>query len=64
MSGAKAGILYLMFSAVVLLALPSLVLQYGYSQTTPSGGLISILSSSSFTDDLGYYHVVGESSNR
>jgi hypothetical protein len=51
-----------MFSMIVLLALPSLmVVQYGYSQTVTSavGGGISILSSSSFTDDLGYYHAVG-----
>jgi hypothetical protein len=44
--------------------LPSLfVLQYGYSQTSAGVGGISILSSSSFTDDLGHYHVVGEIKN-
>ena len=49
---------------MVLLALPSLVVvQYGYSQTVPSASRISILGSSSFTDDLGYYHVVGEVKN-
>jgi hypothetical protein len=37
------------------------VVRYGYSQTAASG--ISIVSSSSFTDDLGYYHVVGEVKN-
>jgi hypothetical protein len=54
-----------MFSTIALLALPSLmVVQYGYPQTaTVSASGISILSSSSFTDDLGYYHVVGEVRN-
>ena len=32
-------------------------MHHGYSETTNS---LSILSSSSFKDDLGYYHVVGE----
>jgi hypothetical protein len=61
----KASFLHLMFSTIVLLALPSLVvLQYGYSQTASAGASgISILSSSSFTDDIGYYHVVGEVKN-
>jgi hypothetical protein len=41
-----------------------MVVQYGYPQTaTVSAGGISILSSSSFRDDLGYYHVVGEVRN-
>jgi hypothetical protein len=61
MSEAKPSILYL-FSTIVLLALSSLVLRYGHSQTAGGGG-IDILSSSSFTDDLGYYHVVGEVKN-
>jgi hypothetical protein len=64
MSRAKLSTVHGMFSMIVLLALPSLmvVVQYGYSQTVTSagGGGISILSSSSFTDDLGYYHIVGE----
>ena len=62
MSRAKPSTVHGMFSMIVLLALPSLmVVQYGYSQTVTSavGGGISILSSSSFTDDLGYYHAVG-----
>lgn len=37
------------------------IARYGYSQTSGNG--ISILSSSSFTDNLGYYHVVGEVKN-
>ena len=49
---------------MILLALPALlVVQYGYSQTLARTGDISILSSSSFTDVLGYYHVVGEVKN-
>jgi hypothetical protein len=36
--------------------------QYGYSQTEGGGG-ISILSSSSFMDDIGYYYVIGEVKN-
>jgi hypothetical protein len=66
MSRAKPSILYLMFSTIVLLALlpSSLVVQYGYSQTASAGASgISILSSSSFTDDIGYYHIVGEVKN-
>jgi hypothetical protein len=65
MSRAKSIAVHLMFSTMLLLALPSLVVvQYGYSQTaTVSASGISILSSSSFTDDLGYYHVVGEVKN-
>jgi hypothetical protein len=62
----KASFLHSMFSTIVLLALPSLVvLQYGYSQTTApaSASGISVLRSSSFTDDIGYYHVVGEVKN-
>ena len=49
-----------MLSMMALLVTPLLV-QYGYSQK--SGGGISILGSSSFTDDIGYYHVVGEVMN-
>lgn len=47
---------------VSTIALPSsIMLQHGYSQTTatPVDG-ISILSLSSFTDDIGAYHFVGE----
>jgi hypothetical protein len=35
-------------------------MQHGYSQTS---GSVSMLSSSSFKDELGYYHVVGEVKN-
>jgi hypothetical protein len=50
---------------IAILALPSsIVLEYGYSQTAaaPAAG-ISVLSSSSFTDDTGAYHIVGEVKN-
>jgi hypothetical protein len=64
MSGAKPSTVHLIFSTMVLLALPSLmVVQYGYSQTAADAGGISILSSSSFTDDIGAYHIVGEVKN-
>jgi hypothetical protein len=64
MSRAKPGTVHLIFSTMVLLALPSsVVVQYGYSQSIPGTGGISILSSSSFTDDIGYYHIVGEVKN-
>jgi hypothetical protein len=64
MSGAKPSTVHLIFSTIALLALSSLlVLQYGYSQTSAGIGGISILNSSSFTDDLCYYHVVGEVKN-
>jgi hypothetical protein len=64
MSTAKSNILYLVF----LTTLPSsTLLQYGYSQTTaPTPALanqISVLSSSSFRDDTGAYHIVGEVKN-
>jgi hypothetical protein len=53
-----------MFSTIVLLALPSsMVLKYGYSQTGAGASGISVLSSSSFTDDIGAYHIVGEVKN-
>ena len=49
---------------MVILAVASLmVVQYGYSQTAADAGGISILSSSSFTDDIGAYHIVGEVKN-
>jgi hypothetical protein len=51
--------------AITLLVRSTIEVQYGYSQTVASagGGGISILSSSSFTDDLGYYHILGEVKN-
>jgi hypothetical protein len=57
-------IIFLVFSAIVLTT-SSIILQYGYSQTTTSGsaGGISVLSSSSFRDDTGAYHIVGEVKN-
>src|ERR1051326_379163 len=58
-------IIFLVFSAVVLTT-SSLIFQYGYSQTTTtsgSAGGISVLSSSSFRDDTGAYHIVGEVKN-
>ena len=57
-------IIFLVFSAIVLTT-SSIILQYGYSQTnTPgSAGGISVLSSSSFRDDTGAYHIVGEVKN-
>jgi hypothetical protein len=66
-SGAKPNsIIFLVFSAIVLTT-SSIILQYGYSQTNTSvsagvGG-ISVLSSSSFRDDTGAYHIVGEVKN-
>jgi hypothetical protein len=67
-SGAKPNsIIFLLFSAIVLTT-SSIVLQYGYSQTTTTStsagaGGISVLSSSSFRDDTGAYHIVGEVKN-
>jgi len=52
--------LYAAFSVIALLLAPTA--NYAYSQAASSSG-ISILSSSSFTDDLGEYHVVGEVKN-
>jgi hypothetical protein len=60
MLGAKPSFVYVMFSVIALLIVPTA--NYGYSQTANASG-ISILSSSSFTDDLGDYHVVGEVKN-
>ena len=54
---AKPNFVYVAFSVMALLLVPAV--NYAYSQAAPSSG-ISILSSSSFTDDLGDYHVVGE----
>ena len=53
-------IIFLAFSAIVLTT-SSIILQYGYSQTSAGG--ISVLSSSSFRDDTGAYHIVGEVKN-
>lgn len=65
MSTAKSNFLYLVFLTIVLPS--SIVLQYGYSQTitpTPaSANPISVVSSSSFRDDTGAYHIVGEVKN-
>src|SRR5919198_4426481 len=65
MSTAKSNILYLVFLTIVLPS--SIVLQYGYSQTTASASAsanpIYVVSSSSFRDDTGAYHIVGEVKN-
>jgi len=66
MSTAKSNIVYLVFLTIILPS--STVLQYGYSQTTASAASasanqISVLSSSSFRDDTGAYHIVGEVKN-
>jgi hypothetical protein len=65
MSTAKSNILYLVFLTIVLPS--SIVLQYGYSQTTASvsasANPISVVSSSSFRDDTRVYHIVGEVKN-
>ena len=58
MLGTRSSFLYLMLLMIILLALP--LMHHGYSETTNS---LSILRSSSFKDDLGYYHVVGEVKN-
>jgi hypothetical protein len=54
-------IIFLVFSAIALTT-SSIILQYGYSQSG-SAGRISVLSSSSFRDDTGAYHIVGEVKN-
>jgi hypothetical protein len=65
MSTAKSNILYLVFLTIVLPS--SVVLQYGYSQTaaptSTNADPISVVSSSSFRDDTGAYHIVGEVKN-
>jgi hypothetical protein len=65
MSTAKSNILYLVFLTIVLPS--SIVLQYGYSQTTASASAsanpISVVSSSSSRGDTGAYHIVGEVKN-
>jgi hypothetical protein len=57
---AKTSFVYVAFSVIALLLVPTA--NYGHSQTA-NASWISILSSSSFTDDLGDYHVVGEVKN-
>jgi hypothetical protein len=59
MTNTKPSFLYLMFLSMTVALLAFVpIARNGYSQTSGNG--ISILSSSSFTDNLGYYHVVGE----
>lgn len=55
----RSCFLHLMLLTITLLALP--LMHHGYSQTTEDS--LSVVSSSSFKDDLGYYHVVGEVKN-
>jgi hypothetical protein len=70
MSKPKSNILYLVFLSIALSS-STVASQYGYSQTTAatttiayaSANPISILSSSSFRDDIGAYHIVGEVEN-
>ena len=57
MLGTRSSFLYSMLLSIILLALP-LVHHDIRKQHS-----LSILSSSSFKDDLGYYHVVGEVKN-
>jgi len=53
--------IYLIFSTIVLLVVP---IQHGYSQNEADAtSEINVQSSSSYTDKLGYYHVVGEVKN-
>jgi hypothetical protein len=62
MTNIKPSFLYLMFLSMTVALLAFVpIARNGYSQTSGNG--ISILSSSSFTDNLGYYHVVGEVKN-
>jgi hypothetical protein len=51
-----------LLTSIAFLVSASAEVHFGYSQT--AAGAISILSSSSFTDDIGYYHVVGEVTNQ
>jgi hypothetical protein len=71
MSRPKLNILYLVFLSIALSS-SAMALQYGYSQTTTttttatayaSANPTSILSSPSFRDDIGTYHIVGEVKN-
>jgi hypothetical protein len=65
MSTAKSNTLYLVFLTIILPS--STLLQYGYSQTTAPAlahaNPISVPSSTSFRDDTGAYHIVGEVKN-
>jgi hypothetical protein len=62
MTTSKPSFLYLMLLSITVAVLAfAPIARNGYSQTSSNG--ISILSSSSFTDNLGYYHVVGEVKN-
>jgi hypothetical protein len=55
---------YLIFSTIVLLVLLVVPMQYGYSRNEADAtSEITVQSSSSYTDKLGYYHVVGEVKN-
>jgi hypothetical protein len=56
-------ICFTLLATILALQSSSLIAQYGYSQTYTGGGGISILGSSSFTDSIGYLHVVGEVMN-
>jgi hypothetical protein len=56
----KPSFLCFALSVTALLLVPAA--NFAYSQAA-SSSLISVLSSSSFTDDLGDYHVVGEVKN-
>jgi hypothetical protein len=70
MSRPKSNILYLVFLPIALSS-SAIALQYGYSQTTTtttttayaSANPTSILSSPSFRDDTGVYHIVDEVKN-
>jgi len=66
MSRPKSNILYLVFLPIALSS-SAITLQYGYSQTTTttttttayaSANPTAILSSPSFRDDTGVYHIV------
>ncbi len=60
----KPVFFYLMMSLTVMISSSMGVLQYGYSQEAPATpSEISVLSSSSFTEDIGAYHIVGEVKN-
>jgi hypothetical protein len=50
-----------LLTSIAFLVSASAEVHFGYSQI--AAGAISILSSSSFTDDIGYYHIVGEVKN-
>ena len=60
MPRAKPSFLYFALSVIVLSLVPAA--NFAYSQAA-SSSRISVLTSSSFTDDLGDYHIVGEVKN-